>query len=460
MSSQGKIRGVVIEPFWRWRPEKLSTEDEDKLRKMYPDIDWVFTDVNVPNINTAALKDIEDFADRYCSLVKEQKADLLLSSTFDGGALLHSYIANHNPHLKYPSVEAVMLCNSKGYTRKLLIPDQYNVKYIPVLLYPNQEINIDEIVDAVGLPLILKPSCGTASSLIQKCESRDELIKALQKVTGMDVDMRCYYDVWGKLLVGLEEKYEILKTPYLLAEECIGVDTGEATIHTTELCIQNGRVIPCEFVDNLYWKSNPQAFVGCGVPTQLSEAAKQAAAKMRDEVCQRLISYGMDNCLFNIEFFALRDDSVKVLEVNPRMFYQVTDIVKMYYNTKKMQLFFDLQLGNPIPTPKPRYLTDPSAPKYAANLYVVTFETGKATDIFDYEYWGSLISQKREDMTFELLVHKNRVIDIVTNSGVNFCFINISGDDLEDCKRKLKPIFHKLLKNSDKYSVWEDSEKS
>jgi hypothetical protein len=52
--------------------------------------------------------------------------------------------------------------------------------------------------------------------------------------------MRCYYEVWGKLLVGLEEKYEMLKTPYLLAEECIGVDTGEATIHTMEVCIQNG----------------------------------------------------------------------------------------------------------------------------------------------------------------------------------------------------------------------------
>ena len=89
---------------------------------------------------------------------------------------------------------------------------------------------------------------------------------------------------------------------------------------------------------------------------------------------------------------------------------------------------------------------------------MVTFETGKATDIFDYEYWESLITQKKEDMTFELLVHKNRVIDIFTNSGVNFCFINISGDDLEDCKRKLQPIFHKLLKNSVKYSVWEDSE--
>jgi len=279
----------------------------------------------------------------------------------------------------------------------------------------------------------------------------------LQKVTGMDVDMRCYYDVWGKLLVGLEEKYEILKTPYLLAEECIGVDTGEATIHTMEVCIQNGRVIECELADNLYWDKTPQAFVACAAPSRLPRAVQQEAFKMRDEVCQRLISYGMDNCLFNIETFAMRDDSIKVLEINPRMSYQYLDMVKMLFNLDKVKLLFDLQLGIPVPTPKPSYLTDQSAPRYAVNFYLVTLETGKATDIFDYEYLETLIAQRRGDITYELLVNKNRVIEFCTNSGVNFCFINISGDDYEDCKRKLKPIYHKLLKNSAKYSLWEES---
>ena len=63
----------------------------------------------------------------------------------------------------------------------------------------------------------------------------------MKKVAAPEVNLRSYFDIWGKLLVGLEEKYELLKVPHLIAEECIGIDSGEATIHTVEVCIQDGR---------------------------------------------------------------------------------------------------------------------------------------------------------------------------------------------------------------------------
>ena len=73
-----------------------------------------------------------------------------------------------------------------------------------------------------------------------------------------------------------------------------------------------GRVIQCEIADNLYWENHPQVFLACAVPSSLPEATLQAAYKMREEVAQKLISFGMDNCFFNIEVFGMKDGSVKV----------------------------------------------------------------------------------------------------------------------------------------------------
>lgn len=86
----------------------------------------------------------------------------------------------------------------------------------------------------------------------------------------------------------------------------------------------------------------------------------------------------------------------------------------------------------------------------------MSVETGAATDIFDFEYFDQLIAEKRADIGYYLTMDPKRYLAIQTNSGTNFGFANICGDDYEDCKRKLKPIYHKLFKNSNKFSLWED----
>ena len=86
-------------------------------------------------------------------------------------------------------------------------------------------------------------------------------------------------------------------------------------VYSHSLCARvcfPGRVIQCEIADNLYWENHPQVFLACAVPSSLPEATLQAAYKMREEVAQKLISFGMDNCFFNIEVFGMKDGSVKV----------------------------------------------------------------------------------------------------------------------------------------------------
>lgn len=80
-----------------------------------------------------------------------------------------------------PSVESVILCNSKGYTRKLIIPEDHNIKYKIIPFSAGTDIDVDEIVDSVGFPLILKPACGWESNLIQKCDNKVQLIEVTSK---------------------------------------------------------------------------------------------------------------------------------------------------------------------------------------------------------------------------------------------------------------------------------------
>lgn len=63
--------------------------------------------------------------------------------------------------------------------------------------------------------------------------------------------------------------------------------------------------------DDIYWPSNPQVFLGCGVPSMSSMKSQIAAREMMESVAGRLKRYGFTG-FCNIEYFAFEDGSIKV----------------------------------------------------------------------------------------------------------------------------------------------------
>jgi len=50
-----------------------------------------------------------------------------------------------------------------------------------------------------------------------------------------------YHEKFGKLVAGLISKYEYLTRPCILAEQLMETHAG-LTIHTVEVCVQNGKL--------------------------------------------------------------------------------------------------------------------------------------------------------------------------------------------------------------------------
>lgn len=103
---------------------------------------------------------------------------------------------------------------------------------------------------------------------------------------------------------------------------------------------------------------------------------------------------------------------------------------------------------------------DVDAPRHCVNFYLNSHETGKASDIFNYDHLDLLIGQNNPYITFNLLINKYQEIKLCTVSGINFCYVNICGKDFNDCKQKFKPIYHKLFINSEKLGLWQDGDSS
>ncbi len=146
-------------------------------------------------------------------------------------------------------------------------------------------------------------------------------------------------------------------------------------------------------------------------------------------------STGFDNGIFNIEFFYdPEEDSVKIIEANPRMASQFADLMEKVGGTNTYKIQVDLCLGkDPIPAGNPGKF------KYAASFVLRSFEDkrierlpgkddiAKVRDLFPearieiYGKEGSLLSEELQDM-----------------QSYRYGIINLGGNSRQELDDKLK----------------------
>ena len=112
--------------------------------------------------------------------VKEVGIDSVLALEDVAAPILSSLVEKYGSlAFRGPSFESVFLTINKYYTRKLLDPNP--VPYCHIDLNSHLEsATLENMLNEVGLPAILKPACGTGSVLIQKINSFDDLVHAIE----------------------------------------------------------------------------------------------------------------------------------------------------------------------------------------------------------------------------------------------------------------------------------------
>lgn len=78
-----------------------------------------------------------------------------------------------------PSFESLYLTINKFYTREFLDPDPIPYQHIDLTDVPTTQ-QLENFINEVGLPAILKPTCGTGSLLVQRVNSLQDLHEAIK----------------------------------------------------------------------------------------------------------------------------------------------------------------------------------------------------------------------------------------------------------------------------------------
>lgn len=76
------------------------------------------------------------------------------------------------------SLESTLICICKYLTRKLVIPDEYNLKYDLIPL--DSPCDTSALIESVGFPMLLKPTGSSGSLMVARCDNEQEVKEVSQ----------------------------------------------------------------------------------------------------------------------------------------------------------------------------------------------------------------------------------------------------------------------------------------
>lgn len=163
-----------------------------------------------------------------------------------------------------------------------------------------------------------------------------------------------------------------------------------------------------------------------------SAAPATIQAKM-GEIAHRLMSgVGFRDGLFNIEFtYDLESDTVMIVEVNPRIASQFSDLYEKVDGYNSYQVLLDLAVGR-----RPRLTRGMGHHAFAASCVLRTFSDAVATRVPDAEDIARL-EARHMDARVEVLATEGRLLSEEMQDGHSYRYgvINLGGRNLADVLR-------------------------
>jgi hypothetical protein len=305
--------------------ESLKTLEGDNLQ-----IHSLLEKDDVVHVESLAIKDVLQRARRQLEEFPGE-VDAILAH-WDFPVTLMVPLLAHERGLRSPSLEAVLKCGHKYWSRKA--QHDHIPKFTPrfCLVDPTDSAAADKI--DLPYPYWLKPVKGFSSLLGFCIKSKEDLKEALEEIND---SLERIAEPFDKLLreADVPEKFLEVGGRHCIAEEYLkGVEIahegyvldGKVTFHGTLDMIREN-----ESFTRLLWPSvHP----------------KEVHARMEDASTRFMKGIGFDNGCFNAEYFWDREtDELKVIEFNPRISQSHTPLNVMVDGRANHQVAIDVALG-------------------------------------------------------------------------------------------------------------------
>jgi ATP-grasp domain len=359
------------------------------------------------------------------------KIDGVFSSNEQFGTLAAALIAQRLA-LPGQNPETILSTQHKYEARKQL------KKFAPELC-PEFDIIPYTITEAaarkLSYPLFVKPVKATFSVLARRCDSPEELIKHLTFKPWEKHIVKRLIEPHNQALKRFPQFTEgarnlIIETP--LSGEQVNVDC----------VILNGKVSVLGIVDEVMYPGT-MAFMRFDYPSRLpdsvQERIKQASAKV-------LKGYKLNDGLFNLEFFYdVEQDSLKLIEINPRLAAQIALFYLWVDGIDVYELGFDMVRQNSSARRTKEISSQPTQNGAATSFVWRSFDGTSCPRIPTQEDWLWL-KQTYPEARLEVYAKQGGSLqrDMKWLQSHRWAILNIAGQTLAGTKLKYESIANHL----------------
>ena len=414
--------------------EPFTEPQQEEIRTKFPEYDWFFLREH-PKLENGGL-DTEQLIQRMLDLVKKENITITFAEG-DVSSILQTILVKDCPNLRGPSLESVFLCNHKIYTREILLDDGTNIPYMPINVKQDAHEIENKVNSSFGYPIIVKPCIDVLSSLMKRVHNKDVLHDALKKFNKIPVTEEVHAHLFEKFICG--DKYPLTKQPVVIAEEFI----GDATNHTIECFVQDGKVVPWTISDSIFWPSTPNIYYGMGCPSLLKPRIQTAMWDTATWVGENLIRYGFKDQFFNLEIFVRKNGDFRALEINPRLSNTQCDQYKEIFGKRNGEALLEILQGKKCQTPE--HLND----CYSVAFFLISMAKGNTSDIVNYSALQSFPNVR-------LKVPKDTYVEPLADGGVMFGTAHVTGKDFADCHAQIKMLRSAIFNDKQEDSPFED----
>ena len=321
---------VLFDQEWDTRQlGKLSAQEASRYRFFYEGFDLF----RFPSNATLLWFDIFKFVEQLEKKFRRIKLDAIISSNEQFGALVASLLGERLG-LPAMSTRAVLNAQHKGLARELLrqhVPEAS----VPFATFPNTVKSADEI--GLPFPFYTKPIKAAYSVLARRVDSfealRQHLAFGAYETFIIKRLVRPFNDVVAHL------QASDINGHWMIAEQLI--DGAQVNV---DGYVEQGQVHVLGVIDAVMYPGT-DAFLRWEYPSRLSAPDVDRIHQTTKAVISAL---GIDHGLFNVE---LRLDPLtgacKVIEVNPRMAKQFSDMYEAVDGVNLHALAIRLALGEP-----------------------------------------------------------------------------------------------------------------
>lgn len=261
---------------------------------------------------------------------------------------------------------------------------------------------LEEAMDALQFPLILKAVDQMGSRGMYRCNSKEEVRENYPKTM------------------------ESTKKEYCLLEEFI-----QGTLYGAEGMMKNGKLVYCMPINSEVYQSFVPTSIGHSVPLDASDEMKRKTCEQVERAAKAL---GLDNCPIDCDLIR-RDGEIYLVEMTGRPGGStIPELVSSYYGINYYEAIVSLAMGLDV---KPYFQEEKEHPACLVHM-MISEESGKLKAIVN----ENAPSEDIFDLSFN--VKAGDYIRKYTNGRDRIGQVALKGETLRYCEERLQEVLSNI----------------